>query len=179
VPLAGGNHSWLNRSSHMVGLNRGVAVGNGFRTTCGTDGLRQRHTAVCEIPMFVWIKSCATFAVILLAIQLAYGRDRDGRYANSPLHDWFEQLSSKKGPCCSDADGMSLSDVDWESHDGHYRVRCSRRYRCDRTQSSQGVDGLADLVERTPTYSLLHAGQHDLKFRPDQTGSVRLPVSEP
>ena len=123
MPLAGGNHSWLNRSSHMVGLNRGVAVGNGFRTTCGTDGLRQRHTAVCEIPMFVWIKSCATFAVILLAIQLAYGRDRDGRYANSPLHDWFEQLSSKKGPCCSDADGMSLSDVDWESHDGHYRVR--------------------------------------------------------
>jgi hypothetical protein len=34
-----------------------------------------------------------------------------------------EQLASKKGRCCSDADGMSLSDVDWVSHDGHYRVQ--------------------------------------------------------
>jgi hypothetical protein len=75
------------------------------------------------MPMFVWIKSWAIAAVILLAVQLAYGRDRDGRYANSPLHDWFEQLSSKAGRCCSDADGMTLSDVDGESHDGHYRVR--------------------------------------------------------
>ena len=62
--------------------------------------------------MFVWMKLCAFFAVALLAIQIAYGRDRDGRYTNSPLHDWFEQLSSKAGHCCSDADAMSLSDVD-------------------------------------------------------------------
>jgi hypothetical protein len=73
--------------------------------------------------MLVWIKSCAVFAIVLLAIQFAYGRDPDGRYANSPLHDWFEQLASKKDRCCSDADGMTISDVDWESHDGHYRVR--------------------------------------------------------
>jgi hypothetical protein len=71
--------------------------------------------------MFVF-KSCAIFAVMLLAVQLAHGRDRDGRYANSPLHDWFEQLSSKQGCCGSDADGTRLSEVDWESHDGHYRV---------------------------------------------------------
>jgi hypothetical protein len=73
--------------------------------------------------MFVWIKSCVAFGGILLAVQLVYGRDRDGRYASSPLHDWFEQLASKKGRCCSDADGMTVSDVDWESRDGHYRVR--------------------------------------------------------
>jgi hypothetical protein len=48
--------------------------------------------------MLVWIKSCAVFAIVLLAIQFAYGRDPDGRYANSPLHDWFEQRASKKGP---------------------------------------------------------------------------------
>jgi hypothetical protein len=73
--------------------------------------------------MFGSTKPYAVFAVILLAIPLAHSRDRDGRYANSPLHDWFEQLSSKQGRCCSDADGMTLSEVDWESHDGHYRVR--------------------------------------------------------
>jgi hypothetical protein len=59
----------------------------------------------------------------LVAAQLAYARDPDGKYANSPLHNWFEQLASKKGRCCSDADGMSISDVDWTSHDGHYRVQ--------------------------------------------------------
>jgi hypothetical protein len=53
----------------------------------------------------------------------AAARDADGRYANSPLHSWFESLHSGKGPCCSDADGTALSDVDWEAKDGHYRVR--------------------------------------------------------
>jgi hypothetical protein len=40
-----------------------------------------------------------------------------------PLKGWFESLHSRKGPCCSDADGTALSDVDWEAKDGHYRVR--------------------------------------------------------
>ena len=47
----------------------------------------------------------------------------DGRYANSPLKSWFDSLKSGKGPCCSDADGSAVADVDWESKDGHYRVR--------------------------------------------------------
>jgi hypothetical protein len=50
-------------------------------------------------------------------------RDLDGRYAASPLKEWFNQLSSGKGLCCSDADGTALSDVDWESKNGKYRVR--------------------------------------------------------
>ena len=53
----------------------------------------------------------------------AAARDLDGRYANSPLKEWFDRLSSGKGRCCSDADGTALSDVDWETKDGHYRVR--------------------------------------------------------
>lgn len=53
----------------------------------------------------------------------ADARDVDGRYANSPLHSWFESLHSGKGPCCSDADGTALSDIDWETKEGHYRVR--------------------------------------------------------
>ena len=53
----------------------------------------------------------------------AHARDPDGRYANSPLKQWFDSLKSGKGPCCSDADGTAVSDVDWESGNGHYRVR--------------------------------------------------------
>jgi len=37
-------------------------------------------------------------------------------------------LKSEKGPCCSDADGTALSDVDWESKDGHYRVRLNGQW---------------------------------------------------
>jgi hypothetical protein len=64
-------------------------------------------------------------AVLLSAApaHLAQARDPDGRYANSPLKQWFDTLKSGKGPCCSDADGTAVSDVDWESGNGHYRVR--------------------------------------------------------
>jgi len=57
------------------------------------------------------------------APRMADARDLDGRYAGSPLKEWFDSLRSSKGPCCSDADGTALSDVDWETKDGHYRVR--------------------------------------------------------
>src|ERR1700694_4116345 len=64
------------------------------------------------------------FAAMMLALasHLGHARD-DGRYAGSPLKPWFDSLKSGKGPCCSDADGSAVSDVDWESKDGHYRVR--------------------------------------------------------
>lgn len=52
----------------------------------------------------------------------AHARD-DGRHAASPLKPWFDGLRSANGPCCSDADGTALSDVDWDSRDGHFRVR--------------------------------------------------------
>jgi hypothetical protein len=65
------------------------------------------------------------FAALLLALasHLGHARDLDGRYANSPLKQWFDSLRSGKGPCCSDADGSALADIDWESKGGHYRVR--------------------------------------------------------
>ena len=58
----------------------------------------------------------------VLPAGLVLARD-DGRYANSPLKPWFDGLRSQKGLCCSDADGFAVSDPDWESKDGHYRVR--------------------------------------------------------
>jgi hypothetical protein len=66
------------------------------------------------------------FAVLLLALasHLGHARDR-GQFANAnpELKAWFESLKSGKGPCCSDADGTAVSDVDWQSGNGHYRVR--------------------------------------------------------
>ncbi|WP_436211847.1 hypothetical protein [Bradyrhizobium sp. LjRoot220] len=60
--------------------------------------------------------------VTALMVGSALARD-DGRYAGSPLKSWFDSLRSGKGPCCSDADGFAVADPDWESKDGHYRVR--------------------------------------------------------
>ena len=80
--------------------------------------------------IFVAGTGCMKFlrtAVALIATAAvlagnAMARD-DGRYAGSPLKPWFDSLRSGKGPCCSDADGSVVSDVDWESKEGHYRVR--------------------------------------------------------
>jgi hypothetical protein len=70
------------------------------------------------------LRTASLVAVALLCVSAAFARD-DGRWANSnpELKKWFDKLASKRGPCCSDADGFALSDVDWESKDGRYRVR--------------------------------------------------------
>ena len=39
------------------------------------------------------------------------------------LNEWFNRLTSGRGLCCSFADGYAVEDPDWESKDGHYRVR--------------------------------------------------------
>ena len=72
------------------------------------------------IAAFRMITLVAVAAMIGPSVQ---ARD-DGRYANSPLKGWFESLRSKGGgPCCADADGTALDDVDWDTSNGHYRVR--------------------------------------------------------
>lgn len=71
----------------------------------------------------VLIMASVVLLIMALTIHHAGARDLDGRYAQSPLKQWFDQLKSGRGPCCSDADGSAVSDVDWESKDGRYRVR--------------------------------------------------------
>ncbi len=60
--------------------------------------------------------------VLIALVAPLHARDLDGRYANSPLRSWFQQLHSGRGPCCSFADGQTIADVDWRSRDGHYQV---------------------------------------------------------
>lgn len=63
-------------------------------------------------------------AILVLAfIVTARAGDPTGKYANSPLKPWFDQLRSRKGLCCSYTDGFPLMDEDWDTRDGHYRVR--------------------------------------------------------
>jgi hypothetical protein len=74
-----------------------------------------------------WLIRRIGLLVVLLTLplpQAVIARD-NGQYAGtSPeLKAWFDSLRSGKGPCCSDADGSAVSDVDWESNAGHYRVR--------------------------------------------------------
>jgi hypothetical protein len=70
-------------------------------------------------PLAIWL-----LTALLAVVQFgnAFARD-DGRFANSPLKPWFDSLRSGKGSCCSDADGVAIADPDWESKEGHYRVR--------------------------------------------------------
>jgi hypothetical protein len=71
----------------------------------------------------VWLAAGVSAGVLAAAVVgNAMARD-DGRYAGSPLKPWFDSLKSSRGLCCSDADGFAVADPDWESKDGHYRVR--------------------------------------------------------
>lgn len=73
-----------------------------------------------------WLTLIVTGLVVMLMGLLIHpvrGRDLDGRHAASPLKPWFDSLKSGKGPCCSDADGWALSDVDWQIvGNSRYRV---------------------------------------------------------
>ena len=73
-----------------------------------------------------WMTLISVVAAMALPMLPVLGRDLDGRYKDSALHDWFEHLASSKGLCCSYADGYVVTDADWETKDSHYRVRVPR-----------------------------------------------------
>ena len=68
-----------------------------------------------------WASTHSWLLCWLALVISAFARD-DGRYANELLKNWFDNLTSSNGKCCSFADGFSVSDVDWDTEDGHYRV---------------------------------------------------------
>jgi len=107
------------------------------------------------------------FALMLLGLasHLGHARDR-GQYANAnpELKAWFEGLKSGKGPCCSDADGTAVSDVDWQSGNGHYRVRLDGEWIDvpDEAVITEPNHGMANTRLSRADHPLLHARQHDL-----------------
>jgi hypothetical protein len=74
----------------------------------------------------------SALAVVALCINAFVSSDLlardDGRFANSPLKPWFDQLASGKGLCCSFADGVKVENVDWDTVEGHYRVRLNSQW---------------------------------------------------
>jgi hypothetical protein len=63
------------------------------------------------------MKRLALIVLLLCTPALAHDAGRP------ELNSWFDHLTSGRGLCCSFADGTALADVDWESANGHYRVR--------------------------------------------------------
>lgn len=72
--------------------------------------------------------SVLAIIVLLFSIRISPARDLDGRYAASPLKEWFDHLASGNGLCCSLADGETVADPDWETKGGHYRVRLGNEW---------------------------------------------------
>jgi hypothetical protein len=62
------------------------------------------------------------FLLLLCSPALAHDASRP------ELNEWFNRLASGRGLCCSFADGSAVSDVDWESKDGNYRVRLDGKW---------------------------------------------------
>lgn len=60
---------------------------------------------------------------LALPSRHVYAREGDDHGNHGSLKSWFDQLSSKKGMCCSFADGISVRDVDWDIRDTHYYVK--------------------------------------------------------
>jgi hypothetical protein len=73
------------------------------------------------------VLAVVALCMIVLVPNPLSARD-DGRYANSPLKQWFDKLASGKGLCCSFADGVSVEDVDWDTEGGTYRVRLNGKW---------------------------------------------------
>jgi hypothetical protein len=44
-------------------------------------------------------------------------------HGHPELNKWFESLKSGKGLCCDGKDAVHVADPDWETKNGHYRVR--------------------------------------------------------
>jgi hypothetical protein len=72
--------------------------------------------AIMVAALFIWVFSGSKIFGV-------HARDLDGRFAQSTLKPWFDKLASGKGLCCSFADGYAITDADWETKNGHYRVR--------------------------------------------------------
>lgn len=64
-------------------------------------------------------------ALIVLAMAMFHRPARAHDRERPELDAWYRSLHADNGAtwCCDGSDAAHLADVDWESKDGHYRVR--------------------------------------------------------
>jgi hypothetical protein len=67
----------------------------------------------------LWSATLVILAITLSLTATAGAHDQE----HPELNGWYESLHSGKGPCCDGSDAKRVDDADWESKDGHYRVR--------------------------------------------------------
>jgi hypothetical protein len=100
-----------------------VKGGAGGSDTLVASSMMRLPNAVMKIPVLGFL-----FGIVVAHFMGAVHARDDGTYAQSPLKPWFDSLKSGKGLCCSVADGFAVSDPDWESKGGHYRVRIGNEW---------------------------------------------------
>jgi hypothetical protein len=82
----------------------------------------QRDSGIgCEMNNHIWHATLVVFTVMLPISKIGHARAHD--YQHPELNSWYESLHSGKGPCCDGNDAKRIDDADWETNDGHYRVR--------------------------------------------------------
>lgn len=62
-----------------------------------------------------------TCALLLAALISPSTHAHD--HEHPELNSWYQSLHSGKGPCCDGSDAVRIADPDWETANGHYRVR--------------------------------------------------------
>jgi hypothetical protein len=68
-----------------------------------------------------WHARLAICSVVLLVFATGCARAHDREHTE--LNSWYESLHSGKGPCCDGSDATRVDDADWDTREGHYRVR--------------------------------------------------------
>ena len=82
----------------------------------------QRESGIgCEMNNHFWHATLVLFTVMLSISTIGHARAHDHQHPE--LNSWYESLYSGKGPCCDGSDAERVDDADWETKDGHYRVR--------------------------------------------------------
>ena len=91
--------------------------------------------ALCITGGMVWsarnIDSNTALVVIVVGVIVIF---TSSVFAHSPdrpgLSDWYSGLRTRMGPCCDGPgkDAVHLESDDWDSKDGHYRVRLGGKW---------------------------------------------------
>ncbi len=119
----------------------------------------------------IWIIRALMFLSIFASAP-ALARDPDGRYANSPLRPWFDSLKSGRGPCCSDADGRTLKDVDWDTQNGHYRVFIENKWVVVPDEAVIKEPNRSGQTIVWPIYHSIYGGPLEVEIRCFMPGSM-------
>ena len=68
-----------------------------------------------------WYGKLAVLSVMLVVFATSGVRAHD--HEHPELNSWYESLHSGKGPCCDGSDATRVDDANWDTQNGHYRVR--------------------------------------------------------